>query len=297
MRFVAVPLVLACSGGVEAPAPRSPGGALSISADVVGAIARERGISPREAVALGTEDALLAFDLKASEPQRARWIERTVLARELLAALREQAGAGGPPTDAEVEAISHARFWELDRPRMVKVDHAVVISTNEDEAARALAERIASAARDAKTSAQFQQAASSVPAGNLKVKVESLPPVAADGRAVDPAAPPPRGPGVAFFDAEFAAAAQRLSAPAEQSPVVRTPFGYHVIFLISVVEPKRPSLDERRALLHDEIMTQRAQALSSALLAEKRRELMPEQERSALATMQQLSSARAEASK
>ena len=69
-----------------------------------------------------------------------------------------------------------------------------------------------------------------------------------------------------------------------------------MILLISVVEPKQPSLDERRALLHDEIMTQRAQALSSALLAEKRRELMPEQERSALASMQRVSSARAEGS-
>ena len=67
-----------------------------------------------------------------------------------------------------------------------------------------------------------------------------------------------------------------------------------MILLISVIEPNQPSLDERRTLLHDEIMTQRAQALSSALLAEKRRELMPEQERSALASMGQLSSARGE---
>lgn len=282
--------VLACSGAADAPATRAPSsGSVSIAAPVIGAIERERGLARREALELATEDALLAFDLREREPVTARWIERTVLAREVLSALSDQARAGGPPTDAEVTAISEARFWELERPRMVKVTHAVVLSPEENEAARALAQEIAAATRAAKTPEQFQQAARAVPAGNLKVKVESLLPVAPDGRAVDPATPPPGGPGVQRFDADFSAAAQRLTLPGDQSPVLRTPFGYHVIYLISVIEPNQPSLDERRALLHDEIMTQRARALSSALLAEKRRELMPEQERSALASMGQLS--------
>jgi hypothetical protein len=267
---------------------------VSIAAGVIGAIERERGVTREEALELASEDARLAFGLRERHPLVARWIERTVLARELLAGLVDEARAGGPPTDEEVEAISSARFWELLRPRMVQVTHAVVLSSEEDAAARALAEQIAAATRGAKTSEQFQTAANGVSAGNLEVKVENLPPLTADGRAVDPARPPPAGPGVQRFDADFSAAAQRLSAPGEQSPVLRTPFGYHVIFLISVIEPKQPSLDERRALLHDEIMTQRAQALSSALLAEKRRELMPEQARSALASMGQLSSARGE---
>jgi parvulin-like peptidyl-prolyl isomerase len=67
--------------------------------------------------------------------------------------------------------------------------------------------------------------------------------------------------------------------------VLRTPFGYHVLFARSIIEPRQPSLDERRALLHDEIMSQRAMALSAALLERQRRELTPSQSRSALASM------------
>ena len=89
------------------------------------------------------------------------------------------------------------------------------------------------------------------------------------------------------FDRDFAAAAQRLTRPGEQSPVVRTRFGYHVLYLVKVIEPKQPSLDERRALLHDEIMSQRATALAAALLEQQRRELQPSQSRSAIASMQQ----------
>jgi hypothetical protein len=281
---------VACSSGPDAPAARAPGsGTVSIAGGMLGAIERERGVTRQEALELASEDALLALGLREREPLVARWVERTALARTVLSALVEEARAGGPPTDEEVEAITQARFWELARPRMVQVTHAVVLSSEENEEARALAQQIAAATREAKTFAQFQAAAQGVPTGNLKVKVENLSPVAPDGRAVDPAAPPPAGPGVQRFDADFSAAAQRLVSPGDQSPVVRTPFGYHVIYLISVIEPKQPSLDERRALLHDEIMTQRAQALSSALLAEKRRELMPEQERSALASMGQIS--------
>ena len=210
---------LACSSGPDSPAARAPGSAtVSIAAGVVGAIERERGVTRQEALELATEDALFAFDLRARQPLVARWIERTVLAREVLAALGDEARAGGPPTDEEVEAISAARFWELARPRMVQVMHAVVLSSEEDEAARGLAQQIAAATRVTKTSEQFQKAATGVPAGKLKVKVENLPPLALDGRAVDPARPPPAGPGVQHFDADFSAAAQRLSAPGDRAP-------------------------------------------------------------------------------
>ncbi len=299
--LAACALSFACSAG-DSPAAHGsaatgsaavgPAAVVSVAEGVVRAIEQARGVTREQALAFGTEDALLAEGLRAREPRVGAWIERTVLARQVLAAIADEARAGGPPTDAEVEALTYARFWELARPRLVRVVHAVVLASKEDEAARALAEQIAAATRGAQTPAQFQTAARGVPAGNLKVKVETLQPVAADGRAIDPAAPPPNGPGVQQLNADFAAAAQRLSSPGEQSPVVRTPFGYHVIYLIAVIEPKQPSLDERRALLHDEIMTQRAQTRAAELLAEQRRALVPEQERSALTNMQRLSSER-----
>jgi hypothetical protein len=280
---------LGCAGGSEGAAPRQDTRMVSVAASVVDAIARERGMSRAQAFELVREDALLARYLEDRAPELGRWIERAVLAREVLAALGAEAKAGGPPTDAEVEAITRARFWELDRPRMVAVSHAVVLSEAEDPAARALAERIGTATASAKTSAEFEAAAQAVEAGRFSVKVEAVLPVTADGRAVDPARPPPAGPAVQHYDREFAAAAQRLTRPGEQSPVLRSAFGYHVLYARAITPPQQPGLDERRSLLHDEIMSQRAAALSAKVLERQRRELVPSQSRSALASMQQLS--------
>jgi hypothetical protein len=280
---------LGCAGRTDGDGWRHEGRVVSVAASVVDAIARERGMSHDQALEVVREDALLARHLEDRAPELGGWIERVVLAREVLAALGGEAKAGGPPTDAEVLAISQARFWELDRPRMVAVSHAVVLSEKEDPAARALAERIGVATAPAKSSAEFEAAAQAVDAGRFSVKVEEVLPVAADGRAVDPAAPPPAGPAVQHYDREFAAAAQRLTRPGEQSPVLRSAFGYHVLYARAIFEPQQPALDERRSLLHDEIMSQRAAALSAKVLERQRRELVPSQARSALASMQQLS--------
>jgi len=282
----------ACSAGVEAPAPREALAPVMIDESVLGAIARERGLSREQSLELAVEDALLARQLATTEPALAHWVERVVLARQLLGALLEEAKASGPASDAELRELSEARFWELDRPRLVRVVHAVVLSPSENAEARALADRIAQATAGTTTPDEFKARARAVPAGKFSVKVEVLPPVAEDGRAVDPERPPPLGPGVQQFDRSFAVAAQRLTRPGELSPVVHTPFGYHVMYLTQVIEPHQPTLDERRALLHDEIMKARAKALSTALLDRLRRELSPQQERSALGTMQALGAQR-----
>lgn len=281
-----------CSAGVEAPAPQRSLAPVVIDASVLDAIAGARGLSREQSLELAVEDALLARELVTTEPALAHWVERTVLARQLLGALLEEAKASGPVSDAEVREISEARFWELDRPRLVRVVHAVVLSAQEDAEARALADRIAQAVAGTTTAEDFKARARAVPAGKFTVKVEVLPPVAEDGRAVDPERPPPLGPAVQHFDRAFAVAAQRLTRPGELSPVVHTPFGYHVMYVTQVIEPRQPALDERRALLHDEIMKARAKALSTALLDRLRRELLPQQERSALGSMQALGAER-----
>lgn len=276
-------LCVGCAGGGGGPAPaRSE---LVIGQELLERIAAQEGIGPEQALSRASEDALLARELERRDPYAARWAERVALARQLLEALFEEAKAGGPPTEAEVSAITEARFWELDRPRMVRVVHAVVLASAENQAARALAAEIAAATAGAKTAAEFEAAARAVPAAGLEVRVESLAPTTEDGRAVDPARPPPVGPGVQHFDRAFAAAAHQLDRPGEQSPVVLSKFGHHVIYLVSVVEPRQPDFDERRALLHDEIMSQRAAALSSAVLEQQRREVLPQQARAALSLM------------
>jgi hypothetical protein len=278
--------LVGCSAGVEAPARREALAPVVIDESLLRAIAGQRGLSREQSLELAVEDALLARELTATEPALAHWVERVVLARQLLGALLDEAEASGPVSDAEVRELSEARFWELDRPRLARVVHAVVISPKEDPDARALADRIEQATAGATTPDDFKSRARAVPAGKFSVKVEVLPPVAEDGRAVDPDRPPPLGPAVQHFDPSFAAAAQRLTRVGERSPVVHTPFGYHVMYLTQVIEPHQPTLDERRALLHDEIMKARAKALSTALLDRLRRELLPRQERSALGAMQ-----------
>jgi hypothetical protein len=169
---------------------------------------------------------------------------------------------------------------------MAQVVHAVVLSSTESAEARALAERIAEAVSSAQSAADFQQKAKAVRAEGLNVRVESLPPVTQDGRAVDPDRPPPAGPSVQLLDTQFAAAAHRLERVGQLSPVVHKPFGYHVMYLVRRIEPKMSSLEERRRSLHDEIMAQRASELSKALLARERGAAAPEQERSALRWME-----------
>ena len=284
-------LSLACaepgSGQRQGEAARAAADVL-VDERVIAELASARQLSPERALELVTEDALLASELSRTRPSLGRWLERVAMARAMLGTLGEEAKAAGPPTDEEILDLSQRRFWEIDRPPMAQVSHAVVLSSNESAEARALAERIATAVSSAQSAADFQEKAKAVRAEGLSVRVESLPPVTEDGRAVDPDRPPPAGPPVQMLDAQFAAAAHRLERVGQISPVVRTSFGYHVLYLVRRIEPRVSSLEERRRSLHDEIMTRRASELQQSLLAREREAAAPEQERSALGWMEGL---------
>jgi hypothetical protein len=239
-------------------------------------------VSPERARELATQDALLAAELRRRDPGLAASLERVVLARALSRSLLEEAGRSGPPTDSEVDQLTRERWWELDRPRMVEVVHAVVIAESENLAAEALAGRIAQAVAEAKDGVEFERAAKAVPAQDYTVKVETLPPVARDGRAIDPTKPPPVGPGEQHFALEFAEAAQALDHVGQLSPVVRSPFGYHVLHCLRIIEPQQPTLSERRKRLEPEVLQRRALAAQAQLLQRQRLESTPEPARSAL---------------
>jgi hypothetical protein len=290
--LVCLCVLLACartqSAGVEETPIHSSGPELRVDRRVLAQLEQSLGVTPERARELATEDALLATELRRSDPALASSLERVVLARALARSLLEEAGRSGAPTDSEVEQLTRERWWELDRPRMVGVMHAVVLSESENLEAEALARGIAKAVADAKNGGEFERAAKAVPVQNYTVKVETLPPVTPDGRAIDPAKAPPQGPSEQHLVLEFAQAAQALEHVGQLSPVVRSPFGYHVLHCLRIIEPQQPSLSERRKLLEPEVLQRRALAAQAQLLERQRLESTPEQARSALRSIAQL---------
>lgn len=242
-------------------------GSDSISMATVEQIARAQQVTLRRARELALEDALFAAGA------RARWsgtgwvasAESTSLARALLEQLAAQAAAAGPPTDAEVARWTAKDWVDLDRPSAAQTTHAVVLVKKASDAprAKALAERIARAVRGIADPAEFKKLAQAVPRGGLEVRVQDLPPVTADGRVV----PKPGHVGNAGrLDPRFAAAANAIPAVGDQSPVVKSAFGYHVILLDQRLAAKRVPLDKRRALLTDRVVDERARSAERALL-------------------------------
>jgi parvulin-like peptidyl-prolyl isomerase len=206
--------------------------------------------------------------------------ERSVLARAVLEQILA-AAQKAPITDAELAEMT-ARHWRnVDRPSAAQTTHAVVRVRSPDEVAeaRALADRIAAAVAGAKDSAEFIERANAVPAGELQVKAESLPPVTTDGRVVNlkeqPGAPTQR------FDLDFSRAANSLANVGDQSSVTRTNFGFHIIMLTAKLEEKRLSLAERREVLTDAIVDDRARKRQEELLTELRQQFPVEVTRSA----------------
>jgi hypothetical protein len=270
-----------CSHATEPDAARH-GPARRIDAASIAAVRAATGAPRDVALAALTDDLLLSEHLRDSDPPRANALARFALARAALAELVREARAQGAPSDAEVEALTAQRWWQLARPRMARVIHAVVESDGENPAAERVARQIAAAVASAENAKAFRKAAEVVPAEGFSVKVEELPPVAPDGRSIDPEQPPPRGPGERRFDLDFARAAAGLNDVGARSPVVRTKFGYHVIQLTGSIPPLTPSLEERRTMLHDEIMLGRGRGLERQVLERQRAALAPELERAAL---------------
>lgn len=281
--WVLVLVTLGCSAAAERPQSESAElpegvvarvGELEIFERTVLDIARAQKIAPRAALERAISDALFA-SAAADEPKLLELlpvVARSAHARALLDALREEAQNAGPPTEQEIAELTAERWAELDRPPTARTTHVVVLvkKPEEDEKARALAERIAKELAGAATTEEFEERAKAVPAEGLEVRVERLPAVAGDGRVYFPEGAP-RGQERTTFDAAFAAAAVALSEPGEQSPVIRSAFGYHVLRLEERYPEQRVPLEERRSILEPEVYSRRAERTLSRLLEELKR--------------------------
>ncbi len=236
-------------------------------------IARTQGVSLAEARERGVLDALFAAAVRADGSKAAlvAAAERGVLARAVLEGIRADARALGPPTDAEVRELTELHWPEIDRPPSAMTTHAVVrVKTPADDAsARALAAELAAALKGAANSDDFVARAKAFPSRGLEITAERLPPVTPDGRMWDPNEQPPKVLAGAL-DPDFTRAALALEQPGEQSGVVKSAFGYHVIELDRRFPELSMPLEERRSLLSEEAYTRRAKRDFDALEARLR---------------------------
>ncbi|HEX4336380.1 MAG TPA: peptidylprolyl isomerase [Polyangiaceae bacterium] len=257
-----------------------------IDVATVARIAAAERITPAVAADRAVSDALVAAEgRRRYGDAHARQAHRGALARTLLRSFVDDARAKGPPTDDEVARETERRWRELDRPRLVRTTHAVVLVKEPGEEARAktliakIAERVAGIADPLK----FKDAARSVPAEGLDVRVEDLPPLTPDGVEVDPTEPPP--PEEHVFLKSYVDGAFAIPAVGMQSPVVHTSYGYHVILAVEWFPEHRVPLEERRALVESDIVTLRAKALYEAALEHARTLDVVALERSAVDSM------------
>lgn len=216
---------------------------------------------------------------------RRQMAERAVLARALLARIEDAAKSPSTPSDAEVESMTETRWIDLDRPVAAITCHAVVHAQGLDDAGgMSLAQRLADALRPATRCQEFLERANAFPVVGAKITAEPLPPVTADGRTMildGKGEPVDEGDA---FDTEFARAAHQIKAIGEQSSVVRTRFGWHVILLEGRVAEHRVSFEERRRVLTDDILRKRAKDASDRLIVALRQSTSITVERAATET-------------
>lgn len=266
--------LFSCSSQASAP-PASvsvPPGAVGICAgkglspDAVRRVAIAQQLPPRAAAEALAHDARFAAEAElrgvAALPP-VRLAHDALLARALLARLREENAA--PPTPAEVRALRQERWRDFDRPEGVRVIHAVALGQGQ-QAARLVADALRQASAEARSAEDFEARTKNVPHEGVEVRVERLPLMAQDGRNLE---------GEESFDAAFAGAAFSLKKAGDLSPVVPTPFGFHVIFLLERSSAFQPSDEQIAAVAREEILARRTAAAKLSLLEALRKEREP----------------------
>jgi peptidyl-prolyl cis-trans isomerase C len=236
-------------------------GAEVVSVELVKKVAIAQKIGAREAADRLLDDAVAADAARHRGLDRqdpARWLLTAARARITADRLFADARAKGPPTDAEVEALSEIHWREVDRPPSIQVVHTVVCPnacgrnrTPEATAhARQIAEALRPALADIASPDEFIETAKAFPhPADVEVRPEALPPFVSDGRTVT---------GGNSMVPAFAEGAWKLANIGDTSVVVETSFGFHIIRLVARVPEVRMPFENRRIAFAEETFARRA---------------------------------------
>jgi peptidyl-prolyl cis-trans isomerase C len=260
---------------------------LDVPAEAVAGIAAAQQVDAATARELAIRDALFAAGAIEAGIARApdvAFAAKAVLARVLLHELQRESEARGDVTDEELAVVTKRHWLEMDRPAAARVVHAVArVDEKADASKHKQASEVAEAIRrsvlaahldpaappvtdDGGTSdaivAAFRSAVAAVPSAGLEIVVEELPPMAADARVVAPSG--------GAMDETFAKAANALTARGEVSPLVATPFGFHVMVLLERQSALTMEVEERRRAVRSEVFVARQRAAEKELLGRLR---------------------------
>jgi hypothetical protein len=227
--------------------------------------------SARAAVSAVAEEEVFAMAVeKSGDKTMSNVVVRTAKARWLTRAFHAEAERRGALTEVEASQIRKDRWREFDRPQGMRVVHALVRrpSGKSAEIAAAFAKdgkRQATSLRErlleTNAEADFVSAAKASIAEPYPIVAEDIPLFAASGELIEVQG---------TLDKAFASAAFLLVKDGEVSPIVETPFGFHIIRRGEVKAPQTISLDEMADRVHSDVLRVRSRRMLEETLAKSK---------------------------
>jgi hypothetical protein len=279
--IVLLTLSLSCGGEGEKPSRPAPeqstlGGEVAarvggevIPRSLVVGVAAAQHVTPREALRRLVDDAVAASAARARGMEADRgtaWLLTAARGRATADLLMAEAKQAGPPTDAEIKALTEQYWREVDRPVTVRTVHALaqrpsLPDPQAEVRAKAVADELRAAVLGARDADDFTARAKAVAHWQVQVRVESLPAFTLDGSVSE---------GEGAMDEVFAKAAHGLAAAGDTSRVVETAFGWHVIRLVARLPEQRMPVEARRIAFTEEAYVRRARALTTSVLTARK---------------------------